>query len=101
MTTTRTSPIASPPDSPAAAVRAMVERIRPVATELRPLERASGLHLGADAVTDRPSPASDVSAMDGYALRRADMQSVTALPIAGELPCWKLDHGMRISTEYP
>lgn len=80
-----TKPLTATPDSPAAAVRAMIERIRPVEVQTIPLEHATGRILAEDAATDRSSPASDVSAMDGYALRRADMHGATTLPIAGEL----------------
>lgn len=63
----------------------MFERIRSVEMQTVPLEHATNRILAEDAATDRPSPASDVSAMDGYALRRADMHGTSALPIAGEL----------------
>lgn len=63
----------------------MIERIRAVDVQSVPLEHATGRILAEDATTDRPSPASDVSAMDGYALRRTDMHGTTAIPIAGEL----------------
>lgn len=72
-------------DGPAAAIRALMTRLRPVSTEAVRLESAAARFLAQDAVTDRPSPASDVSAMDGYALRLADAR-LGRLPIAGELP---------------
>jgi len=70
--------------SPAAAVGLMVARVREVGTERVPLERALGRVLAEPAAADRDSPAVDVSAMDGFALRAADLSKGT-LPIAGDL----------------
>jgi molybdopterin molybdotransferase len=60
--------------SPAEAVAALLECLSPVATECIPLELAAGRVLAESIVTDRPSPAADVSAMDGYAVRIAAME---------------------------
>ncbi len=70
--------------SPAAAVGLMVSRLKPVGEERVPLERALGRVLAEPVVADRDSPAVDVSAMDGFALRVMDLAR-GALPIAGEL----------------
>lgn len=59
--------------SPAEAVAAMLERVRPVETQRVPLAEASGRVLAAPLAADRPSPAVDVSAMDGYAVRLAEL----------------------------
>jgi molybdopterin molybdotransferase len=49
-----------------------------------PLERAIGRVLAEGVTADRDSPAADVSAMDGFAVRAADL-ALGELPIAGEL----------------
>src|SRR5690606_29246246 len=55
-------------DSPAAAVEAICARIAVVEAEEVDLDDAFGRALAAPIIADRPSPAADVSAMDGYAL---------------------------------
>lgn len=49
-----------------------------------PLAEAVGRILAADLTADRDSPAADVSAMDGYALRSSDLRAGAELPVAGE-----------------
>lgn len=71
------------PTSPADAVRALIERLVPVGTERVPLEVASGRVLAEALVADRPSPAIDVSAMDGYAVDSARF-GAGVVPVAGE-----------------
>ncbi len=56
----------------------------PIGTEAVPLAAAPGRILAASAHTDRPSPAADVSSMDGFALRRADLPR-GRLTISGEV----------------
>ncbi len=76
----------SPAASPDEAIQRLLARIGPVEHEFLPLERAVGRFV-ADAtklLTDRDSPPADVSAMDGYALRHADL-SLRTVPIAGEV----------------
>ena len=46
---------------------------------------AVGRVLSAPIVADRDSPAADVSAMDGYAVRLVDLSSRDSAPIAGEV----------------
>jgi molybdopterin molybdotransferase len=70
--------------SPGEAVQAMLERLAPVSTERINLHSAAGRILAEPLVADRPSPAADVSAMDGYAVRLADLAAGT-LPVAGEI----------------
>lgn len=60
--------------SPAAAVEALCVRVRAVGTETVGLEHAFGRVLARPVVADRASPAADVSAMDGYAVRRSDLR---------------------------
>lgn len=51
-----------------------------------PLSEARGRVLAAPVRADRPSPAADVSAMDGYAVRDADLAVLPAsLPVAGSV----------------
>jgi molybdopterin molybdotransferase len=59
-------------ETPAAALEALLQGLRPVGTETVPLEEAAGRVLAAPLRADRPSPACNVSAMDGYALSLAD-----------------------------
>ncbi|MEM9414829.1 MAG: molybdopterin molybdotransferase MoeA [Planctomycetota bacterium] len=70
---------------PDVAVRAWAQRCKPVATELVPLEHAAGRVLAAPICADRDSPAHDVSAMDGYAVRFADFDDAGQMPVAGEV----------------
>jgi len=84
----------------------MHRRLRRVDTERIPLGRAAGRVLAEAIATDRPSPACDVSAMDGYAVRLADL-SRTSLPVHGEAeigyapPTMPRDAAMRIFTGGP
>jgi molybdopterin molybdotransferase len=48
-------------------------RLRPLATERVPLHNAAGRILAEPITADRDSPAIDVSAMDGYSVRLADL----------------------------
>lgn len=66
-----------------------VELIRqfahPLGTETIPLDAAAGRTLAAPVVAQISSPRTDVSAMDGYAVRSEDLSSIPArLRIAGE-----------------
>lgn len=68
------------------ALRRLIERTGPVETESLPLSalpQAFGRVLAAPIALDRDSPACDVSAMDGFAARAAEI-SAGPLPIAGE-----------------
>lgn len=71
-------------DSPSAAVAAMLARIQPVDTETVLLEDALGRILAQDVLADRESPSVDMSSMDGFAVRIADIAAGT-LPIAAEV----------------
>lgn len=71
-------------NSPAEALAALLTHITPVESAPVPLDRAAGRILAQDAKSDRPSPPFDVSAMDGFALRFADI-STSDIPIVGEV----------------
>ncbi len=77
-------------DSPAAACDALIPRVRTLETERIRLEHAAGRILAAPLRADRDSPASDVSAMDGYAVRVEDLRAgrlpVDAETVMGEAP---------------
>jgi molybdopterin molybdotransferase len=60
-------------DSPGQAVATLCAHLHRVPTEAASLASAVGRFLATPAVTDRPSPASSVSAMDGYALATCDL----------------------------
>lgn len=78
-------PTPTPPtfDSPAVAVAALLARLPTVSHESVPLSQSQGRILAQPLVADRPSPALDVSVMDGFAARLADLASGT-LPIRGD-----------------
>ena len=60
-------------DSPAAAIAAARAALGTVGSEPVPLAGAVGRALAGAPVLDRDSPACDLSAMDGYAVRAADL----------------------------
>jgi molybdopterin molybdotransferase len=65
------------------ALLALSEKLHPVATES--LHRShQGRVLASSVIADRNSPAADVSAMDGFALRMTQASQTTTLPILGE-----------------
>ncbi|MEZ6087186.1 MAG: molybdopterin molybdotransferase MoeA [Pirellulaceae bacterium] len=70
--------------SPDQAFAALAQRIAPVAGESIPLSLAAGRILAAPIVADRDSPAADVSAMDGYAVRLTDLQHGQVLHVCGQ-----------------
>jgi molybdopterin molybdotransferase len=49
------------------------------------LESAGGLRLASDVAADLPLPLVDISAMDGYAARNADVMAGRSLPVAFEV----------------
>lgn len=77
-------------DAPAEARQALVDVLEPVGSERVPSTHAVGRVLAAPLRSDRDSPACDVSAMDGYALRLADVRpgrvEVAAEVVTGEQP---------------
>lgn len=64
--------------SPAEAVGVLAAKLTPLGTERLGLDEARGRVLATSLDADRDSPALDVSAMDGFAVRRSDL---TGLPI--------------------
>src|SRR5215813_15090902 len=72
--------------SVAEALRQVLEHASPLATETVPLADGYGRVLAADLAALRTQPPDDVSAMDGYAVRGADVASVPAhLKVIGEV----------------
>lgn len=68
--------------SPSAAIETWCQGMSPVASERIPLAAAAGRVLAESLLADRDSPPSDVSAMDGYAVRLSDLAALS-LPVAG------------------
>jgi molybdopterin molybdotransferase len=96
----------SPAIEPAAAIELLASRLTPIGTEELATPDATGRVLACDVLLDRDSPACDVSAMDGFAVRAKELKA-GSLPIAGEcrigeppetLPCGKT---LRIYTGSP
>ncbi|MFN7019792.1 MAG: molybdopterin molybdotransferase MoeA [Phycisphaerales bacterium] len=75
---------AAPIDSPEGAVTALISRTSQVGTEVVMLAEACGRVLATPVVADRASPSLDVSAMDGFAVRLADLKA-GPVPIRGEV----------------
>jgi molybdopterin molybdotransferase len=69
------------PASPEAAIAAICSRCRAVGTERIDLSLAPGRILAEDLPADRPSPALDISAMDGYAVRTGEFRTAGADPV--------------------
>ncbi|MEO8269766.1 MAG: molybdopterin molybdotransferase MoeA [Aureliella sp.] len=86
-----------------AAIEQLSARLQPVSSERVPNALAAGRVLADDLLADRPSPALDVSAMDGYALKLHD-GLLSTLPVqstaaAGSAPQSLLPgHAIRIFT---
>lgn len=70
-------------ESPEHAIRLLLEHAQPVATERVALDQAHGRVLAEQIRADRASPAADVSAMDGYAVRTGD---AGRLPVLADIP---------------
>jgi molybdopterin molybdotransferase len=75
--------MSSPAIEPAAAIELLASRLTPIGTEELATPDATGRVLARDVRLDRDSPACDVSAMDGFAVRAKELKA-GALPIAGE-----------------
>ena len=76
------------------ALARLLEDVAPTETELLPLHEAAGRVLAGDIVALRTQPPFDASAMDGYAVRAADVQVVGArLRVIGEAPAGRLFPG--------
>ncbi len=70
--------------TPDEALTLLLSDVSHLENERVPLARATGRVLAQSLVTDRPSPACDVSAMDGFALRIADV-SRDSIAIGGQI----------------
>ncbi|MBU5693980.1 molybdopterin molybdotransferase, partial [Vibrio cholerae] len=67
------------------ALKKMLSRIQPVQTTLRlPLPEALGYVLAEAILSPIHMPPFDNSAMDGYAVRRAELAQQKPLPVAGK-----------------
>ncbi len=77
--------------SPQHALEALLAKVKRLPMERIPLAEAPGRVLGEAIVADRDSPALDVSAMDGYAVRVADLMHIAdgsaqgPIPVRGEI----------------
>ena len=113
---TASNPIAAPtePQSPSAAIDAVCAHLDALETESIALALSPGRVLAEVVRADRASPALDMSSMDGFAVRVADlnaMASATGLPIAtgidreasiGQAPVsMRAGHAIRIVTGAP
>jgi len=66
---------------------AVAELLGPMPVQILPLAQARGLVLAQDVASLTALPPFDNSAMDGYAVRAADLSSVpTTLPVADDIP---------------
>lgn len=68
---------------PDSALRSLVARLGKVGIESAQ-ENCLGRVLAQEVLADRDSPAADVSAMDGYAIRMSDVARGEELPVSGE-----------------
>lgn len=75
------------PVSVAQALELVLEGSEPLPLEMAPLDEAHGRVLARDVAALRTQPPADLSAMDGYAVRGADVASApAALKVIGEVP---------------
>jgi len=71
---------------PKKALAIVLGHVRPLRAALTPLVRATGRCLARDVRADRDMPPADRSAMDGYAVRAADLATIPiALRLVGEI----------------
>lgn len=68
---------------PEAALRALAERMRTV-DAANSTGTFTDRVLGCDVVADHDSPAADVSAMDGYAVRLSELSQAGEIPVSGD-----------------
>jgi len=68
--------------SPADAARLILEHLRPLPAERRPLREALDLVLAEDVASPMDLPPWDNSAMDGYAIRGADVAGRSRIDLA-------------------
>ena len=70
--------------SVAEALAHLFDLAKPLDTEVVPLKHANGRVLAKDAIARRDQPPFSASAMDGYAVRDADVQTGATLTMIGE-----------------
>ncbi|WP_442509536.1 molybdopterin molybdotransferase MoeA [Novipirellula sp. SH528] len=70
-------------NSPDEAIAAIADRLSVVGVDAEP-QACLGRVLAHSVTADRDSPAADVSAMDGYAIRLADLRPGETIPVHGE-----------------
>jgi len=71
---------------PEQALRIVLERVRPLPAKRLPLLECAGLRLAEDVRADRDQPPADRSAMDGFAVRAADLaEGRCRLRLVGEV----------------
>ena len=72
--------------APEEAWRIVLKHVRPLRRAATPLREAAGLCLAEDVRADRDQPPADRSAMDGYAVRSADLRRAPcSLRLVGEV----------------
>jgi molybdopterin molybdotransferase len=72
--------------TPEEAWRIVLRHVRPLRCVATPLRRAAGLCLAEDVRSDRDQPPADRSAVDGYAVRSADLRRAPcSLQLVGEV----------------
>jgi molybdopterin molybdotransferase len=92
--------------TPDEALAALLSELRPVTTESLPWQEAAGRVVAQPITADRDSPPCDNSAMDGYAVRLADVRP-EGVPVAGEVligcppPALPAGQALRIVTGAP
>ena len=90
--------------NPTEAIAQLADKLSVVDTVESNPPTCTGRVLAADVVADRDSPAADVSAMDGYAIRLSDLERTDAIPVSGEAaaggppPQMQDNHVVRIFT---
>ena len=79
------------------AVRILADAVEPGGPVEVPLEHAHGLALAEEVLADRDVPPTDRSAMDGYAVRAADVRDARAtLRLVGEVRAGATAAGLRV-----
>jgi molybdenum cofactor synthesis domain-containing protein len=71
--------------SPTQALAIILARVRPLPATHVPVSAATSYYLAQDVVADRDQPPADRSAMDGFAVRAADVRPNRPLRLVGEV----------------
>jgi molybdopterin molybdotransferase len=83
--------------SEADALAAILKRVNPLPSRCLPLSESIGLFAGKSLSASAPLPAFDNSAMDGYAISRADLEKGKRLRVTAEQPAG-LDRNLEVRT---